>query len=50
VIAVLALTKGTFVLPVFTLVLGAATLIAAGSSGQPSQPVPGPVVSTEGSP
>ncbi len=82
VIAVLALTVGTFVLPVVgplvgivlvwgstrwtrrekgiatvltalpvvALVLGAATFIAVGGSSEPGQPVPGPVISTEGTP
>ena len=82
VIAVLALTVGTFVLPivgplvgivlvwgssrwtrgekgiatvltalpVVALVLGAATFIAVGGDSGPGQPVPEPVVSTEGAP
>jgi uncharacterized membrane protein len=82
VVAVLALTVGTFVmpivgplvgivlvwgstrwtrrekgiatvltaLPVVALALGAATVIAVGGSGEPGQPVPGPVISTEGTP
>ena len=82
VIAVLALTVGTFVLPVVgplvgivlvwgstrwtrrekgvatvltalpvvALVLGAATFVAVGGSSEPSRPVPGPVISTEGTP
>jgi uncharacterized membrane protein len=81
-IAVLALTVGTFVLPivgplvgivlvwgstrwtrrekgiatvltalpVLTLALGVAMFIAVGDSTEPGQPVPGPVISTEGTP
>ncbi len=82
VIAVLALTVGTFVLPVVgplvgivlvwgstrwtrrekgiatvltalpvvALVLGASMLVAVGGNADPSQPVPEPVISTEGTP
>jgi len=82
VIAVLALTVGTFVLPVIgplvgivlvwtstrwtrrekgiatvltalpfvTLALGAAMLITVGGNAEPGQPVPGPVVSSVGTP
>jgi uncharacterized membrane protein len=37
-------------LPVLTIALGAAMLIAVGGSGEPSNPVPAPVVSSEGTP
>ena len=37
-------------LPVLTLALGAAMLIAVGGSAEPSNPVPAPVVSSEGTP
>jgi hypothetical protein len=37
-------------LPVLTLALGAAMLIAVGGSSEPSSPVPEPVISTEGTP